>query len=182
MATDNDLLASMPEPPPPRPARREAAIQEALRRFDGAREAAPARPGSTRPASMSQGWGRPQIAVLASAALVVLVSVPIWWTEKDGVLPDVPQAPRPIAQNPPGEAPAPQARAPQQTVPPVTPPVSASTAPPDVIAADAKSLSQGFDEVSAKPVSAPAPPSPEARPAAPAEASDRAIVVTGSRI
>jgi hypothetical protein len=37
-ADDTDLL---PEPPPPRPARRDAAIDAALRRFDGESAAAP---------------------------------------------------------------------------------------------------------------------------------------------
>jgi hypothetical protein len=89
MAIDNDLSALLPEPPPARPARREAAIGEALRRFDGHGPAAPA-PASPRPASARRGWGRPQIAALASAALVVLVSVPVWWAERERIAPPRP--------------------------------------------------------------------------------------------
>src|SRR5690242_14580311 len=86
MAIDDDLSALLPDAPPPRPARREAAIGEALRRFDG--EPAPARPGRAAPART--GWGRPQVVALASVALVVLVSVPVWWAERDRIVPQAP--------------------------------------------------------------------------------------------
>jgi hypothetical protein len=180
MAIDNDLSALLPEPPPPRPARREVAIEEALRRFDGLGDEALARPASARPAPVRKGWGRPQIAALASAALVLLVSVPIWWAEEDRFASDAPQAPPPAAPNPPSGAPAPKLRPPQQAAPPGAPPAAASASPPDSSIADAKSLPQALDEVPPNRVSAPAPP--VARPAASAEVSDRAIVVTGSRV
>ena len=41
MAVEKDQSAWLPEPPPPRPARRDAAIDAALRRFDGIDEPAP---------------------------------------------------------------------------------------------------------------------------------------------
>jgi len=80
---DNDLSALLPEPPLPRPARREAAVEEALRRFDAGGEHAPELTSRPRRAPARGGWARPQIAALASIALVVLVSVPIWLTERN---------------------------------------------------------------------------------------------------
>lgn len=73
MAGDEDLAHSLPAPPPPAPARREAAIEVALRRFDGS-ERAPAVAG--RP---GRGWqaSRPQLGTLAGVSLALLVGVPL---------------------------------------------------------------------------------------------------------
>ena len=38
MAVDSDQTDWLPKPPPPRPARRDAAIETALRKFDGVDE------------------------------------------------------------------------------------------------------------------------------------------------
>ncbi|HEY6817286.1 MAG TPA: hypothetical protein VI168_17240, partial [Croceibacterium sp.] len=120
MAIDNDLSALLPDPPPPRPARREAAVEEALRRFDGHGPTAPERPVGARPASGHAGWGRPQIAALASVALVVVVSVPIWWTERDRLDPADPRiAPPTVVQDQPAAAPTPGVVASQQPAEPV---------------------------------------------------------------
>ena len=75
MGTDDDIALSLPEPPPPRPARREAAIEEALRRFDGAD--APPRAATGRPRPWLTGMGRPQIGMLVSAALIAVIGVPV---------------------------------------------------------------------------------------------------------
>jgi hypothetical protein len=182
MATDNDLSALLPEPPPARPARREAAIDEALRRFDGGGQSAPSPPVKARPAPAREGWGRPQIAALASVALVVLFTVPIWWAEKDRLSSDFPQAP-PLAQDPPGLAPEPAPRAPQQATPPGTPPTAASPSPPDAPVAIPQPSPDAFDVGPASPVPGPAPPPPAARSApSPREVSEGTIVVTGSRV
>jgi len=127
MTTDRDLSTLLPDPPPPRPAAREAALAEALRRFDGHGTAPTQRPGVPLPPARPV-WARPQFALLASAVLVVLVSVPIWWTERDRIAPSVgptavttpkaveparaPGGPRrsasaaPMASTPPAAAPA----------------------------------------------------------------------------
>lgn len=74
MAMEKDQSAWLPEPPPPRPARREAAIEAALRKFDGAEETAPSsRKGPLRAWTSTH---RPQVAVLASAMLLVMVGIP----------------------------------------------------------------------------------------------------------
>ena len=65
MGDDDDIAASLPRPPFPAPARREAAIAEALRRFDGG-GARPAEAGgdrrSERPAPWWSGPRRPMRA------------------------------------------------------------------------------------------------------------------------
>jgi tetratricopeptide (TPR) repeat protein len=76
MASDDDIARLLPEPPPPRPARREASIAEALRRFDGVEEPPPI--AAPRP-SRWRGLGRPQIGVLVSAALIALIGAPAAW-------------------------------------------------------------------------------------------------------
>jgi len=76
---DDDIAASLPRPPLPAPARREAAIAEALRRFDGG-EARPARAGDVRRPSP---WSRPYAGALAGAFLVALVGLPFVWTSFD---------------------------------------------------------------------------------------------------
>jgi len=99
MTTDHDLSALLPDPPPPRPAAREAALAAALRRFDGqgiapaSQPEAPAKPA--RP-----GWARPQVALVVSAVLVVVISTPIWWAERDRIIPG------PAPTSAPGPAPA----------------------------------------------------------------------------
>jgi hypothetical protein len=94
MATDDDIGAVLPDPPPPRPARREQAIGEAMRRFDGAGAAPPlgARQFDTDRAAvsprLSRGWiGRPQLAALAGVALVVSIGQPVWMSGDHGLSP-----------------------------------------------------------------------------------------------
>lgn len=207
MAIDNDLSALIPDPPPPRPARRESAIEQALRRFDG--EHAP--PGPARAPSRPDrtGWGRPQIAALASAALVVLVSVPIWWAERDRIIPPVaptavttpaaaerarsPAAPPQSATAAPASA-TPSAATPAEPAPPPAPGAIESNlnklpqflpAAPPAPAASADAAATSESNLSrlpaAPPRAAPAQRATAARTEAEAEADDR-IEVTGSRI
>lgn len=115
---DDDLARLLPEPPPPRPARREAAIETALRRYDGVED----RPAA-RPLPVARPWprlGRTQIGVLASIALVALVGVPA--------------ALRSIAEHPPapvarGHAPVPPAHSPETPKPEVSAPITESKPP-----------------------------------------------------
>ncbi len=77
MATEEDIAASLPEPPPPAPARREAAIGEAMRRFDGL----PERAGTPRPVGKPPRWwtnpSRPQLATAVSVALMAVIGLPV---------------------------------------------------------------------------------------------------------
>lgn len=79
MTGDDDLHSLLPDPPPPAPQRREAAIAEALARFDGT-SGAERRP---RPADTKPWWKSlrgPQAGLLATAALVAAISLPFAWT------------------------------------------------------------------------------------------------------
>lgn len=86
MTGDNDLKALLPDPPPPAPKRRDAAIDVALARFDGV---SPPADRDGKPVHPSR-WvllRRPQAGLLATAALVAAISLPFIWTR-----PDLPQS------------------------------------------------------------------------------------------
>src|SRR5205809_766366 len=71
MPPDNESV-SLPEPPPPRPAARDAAIGAAMRRFDGAAGSAGAKP--------RVAWSRrPQLQLAIAASLVLAVGLPATW-------------------------------------------------------------------------------------------------------
>ncbi|HET9638832.1 MAG TPA: tetratricopeptide repeat protein [Allosphingosinicella sp.] len=76
---DDDIAAALPRPPFPAPARREAAIAEALRRFDGGE----ARPAPARDGRRPALWARPYAGALAGALLVALIGLPLAWTAFD---------------------------------------------------------------------------------------------------
>jgi len=79
---DEDLAASLPRSPMPAPARRQAAIEEALRRFDGGPER-PAGVDASRQAPAAEPWwrggGRSWAPALAMAVLVLLIALPLAW-------------------------------------------------------------------------------------------------------
>jgi hypothetical protein len=80
MIADEDIAAWLPKPPLPAPARRDATISEALRRFDGGGPPAASGARSAAPPAPWRTWlGRPQVGILASAALVVLIALPVAW-------------------------------------------------------------------------------------------------------
>ncbi len=76
---EDDLARLLPDPPPPRPGRRDAAIAAAMRRFDG--EADPVAPVvPPRPAPPpARSWWRPstQVGALATVVLVGLISLSV---------------------------------------------------------------------------------------------------------
>lgn len=183
MAGDDDIAASLPRPPLPAPARRDAAIAEALRRFDGAPSA---QAGDGRPARAASWWSgprRPYAGALAGAFLVTLIGLPFVWTSFDNYAADGDR------DRPPGVA------------APAREPVMAEA---DMSMADAAAPEPEADPSAPAPAveapkDAPAPPSPAdpaaalAREAAPdganqepaadfAASKDSAIVVTGSRV
>lgn len=76
MDTDRDKKAVLPDPPPPRPDRREATIEAALSRFDA--------PGAEHPLEhrARRAWVlryRPQLGVLVAATLVAVICLPVLW-------------------------------------------------------------------------------------------------------
>ena len=142
MATDDDIARLLPEPPPPRPARREATIAEALRRFDGA----PAAPVPAAPRWRPR-FTRPQFGVLLSAALIALIGAPAAWISLHDRLPTNGPPAAAAASNETAmmdtadTAPAPAAGAASASAPIATttapPPAAALPAPPSVVARNA---------------------------------------------
>jgi hypothetical protein len=79
---DDDIAAALPRAPFPAPVRREAAIAEAMRRFDGGDPATAAAGGRSAagPAPWRTRFNRPQAGALAGALLVALIALPLAWT------------------------------------------------------------------------------------------------------
>lgn len=197
MSADRDLSALLPEAPPPRPARRDAAIEAALRRFDGEADAPPAAAPHRRPAL----WRRPQIGVLIAASLVGVIALPVWLIgDREQVL--APSVPPRIATDQPSAAPgeaAPIAVAAPDAAPVVVTPETAAAIPsaPKTapLAEIAPEPEQGVarEGLAAPAAPAPPPPPPPSSPAmatraaapaskAAADASDHGnIVVTARR-
>ncbi|MEO8454844.1 MAG: hypothetical protein ABI454_06770, partial [Sphingomicrobium sp.] len=121
MAVEQDPLGWLPEPPPPRPARRDATIEAALRRFDGLPDATPA--ASERPRGSWASTHRPQLAVAISAMLLVIVGIPAALIGLRNAPPPSERAPSDVVAHQ-GFAPAP---APAQRTPG---PVEVAEAPP----------------------------------------------------
>jgi hypothetical protein len=203
MAGDDELKAFLPEPPPPAPKRREAAIAGALARFDGA----PA-PEVAPPPARASWWAnlrRPQAGLFATAALVAAISLPFAWT---ALVPGAPAAdeqivretrePAPTVVDNQAEVPAPVAiaapppaknspaaeqvaAAPLAVSAPVAKRVELAQAPPAAPAAKAEER-EGII-VSAQRVARPVQDSPSAISAySSSEVAEDSVVVTGTRV
>jgi hypothetical protein len=192
-----DDSALVPKPPPPRPARRDAAIDAALRRFDGMEDEAPA-PVRPRPS-----WiGRPQLAWAMTACLVAVIGLPTAFiVMRDGNSPVFQTAPpspttesrrESVAQN----SVAVEAPPAQQPVASKTSPVSVNLPTQRQDNAATLANNKPADELAAAEPSTivyaaapPPPPPPPPLPAAPMLAEKSAggmvsndVVVTGSRV
>lgn len=188
MGGDDDIQAALPAPPPPSPARREAAIAGALARFDGVGETGTDRvPG---PAAPPAWWRRPQAGAMLAAALFAAIGLPLAWTTLnsgtgplgDRPVPTVTDAARPAAFE--------VADASRNTAPAILPPpakraapaASAPPAPAPVVAASpGKPQAKPADVAFAVPVrvTPPAPPPPPVVTGK-AAANDE-VVVTAAR-
>lgn len=177
MDTDDDIAASLPEPPPPAPARRDAAIEAAMQRFDGKDEAAHTTAPRQRPTPWWTQLRSPQLGALVSAALVALVGVPaIWLSMSDQSRPA--QNATVYADQNASEA-APVEAGPQPSPPPVATTaqdVAAETVDTAHVApAEPAPPALAQVDIAPAPSAAPAPPPPP--PPAPADE----IVATASR-
>src|SRR4051812_4260541 len=106
MPADDDIARLLPEPPPPRAVRRDAAIEAAMRRFDGEAAAPVAAAG---PAWQLPSWARmrrAQIGVFASIALVAVLGIPLALTSLQQRFP-APSEPVPVPGVAQKTAPAP---------------------------------------------------------------------------
>lgn len=122
MADDRDLASILPDAPPPRPAGRKAAIDAAMRRFDGEQIA----PASTRPAPEAGRWWRP-VGAVASVALVAVLSVSFWPSERAKLVP--PETPAvSVAPAPSADVAAPDAKSPAPPAARAEPPASPAPA------------------------------------------------------
>lgn len=198
LGPDDDLAKLLPDAPP-RPDRREAAIAEAMRRFDGGNPAPEAR---RRPYRIPRGWlqpGHPQWGVIMSAAVVAVIGVPLAVMVVREQGPVAPPAERSgmsetaAASNPasgavPGASKAETGRAARQLEVPA-PPVAAGQ---DKAAPGLLARAEPSPVMVAPPPPAPPPPPPPPAPAsaqraaaqggAPAGEDNASVVVTGSRI
>ena len=93
---DDDLRETLPDPPPASPSRREAAIEEAMRRFDGkppSRTPKPARPDR-------EGWiRRPQFGALVTVGLMAVIGVPAAWLAVEHHDGEEPSSPAPVVRD-----------------------------------------------------------------------------------
>ena len=211
MAVESDDPIALPKAPPPRPAARKAAIEAALRKFDGT-EDAPPEPARRPP--LWAGWAgmdRRAAGALVTAALIAVVSIPVVLsTVRDTVPPRATPSP-PSAS---GQAevsakadtpPQPQADTPLSAEASEGPVASQASEQPkrdqpaeaEVVAPSvAKSVQtgniaaeRGMSQADSLPMAAAAPPPPPPPPP-PAPAPEREeealsadnIVVTGSRV
>lgn len=165
MAEDDDLRAILPDPPRPAPARREAAIEEAMARFDGHR--APTRAPSHQPAPSWAWVRRPQAGLLAAAALVAVISLPYAWTQ---LVPIVPSGEVQSEAAAPGDPPPAQSDAADPPSMAATPDAAEAEAsgprPPKPGRALAEMAAPTADMV-APPAMPPPPPAPVAAPPPP---------------
>jgi len=198
MAMDSDDPVSLPKPPPPRPAARDAAIEAAMRRFDGEAEA---------PIRARRSWGawvpkdRRAVGALATAAVIAIVSVPVAFTTlRDNPRLFAPQAPRaPVEAQPDEIAPTvadtasaqgnESVPAPIAAEPPAQPSqrsLPALVATPDQRATSVEEIAKAIQGAPAPAMAPPPPPAPAAPARREQYAADSAIeqemVVTGSRI
>jgi hypothetical protein len=198
MAVENDESLSLPRPPPPRPARREAAIEAALRKFDGTDEGpSVANPEVTArpPLTWWARTHRPQLGVLVSAALIAVIGVPAALIAiRDQAPTSTPERASPTAIEP-GSAPSQAQRAgsPKTTVaeaPSATPEVSA---PPHARREPSKDFASVANRarteetapsslVAAAPPPPPAPPPPTSAEKVAEAPLAQGVIVTGSRI
>jgi hypothetical protein len=203
MAGEEDQSTWLPKPPPPRPARRDAAIDAALRKFDGEKEA----PEPVRERRERRSWTRrPQFAVAVSAMLLLIIGIPAALVGIRNAPHSVERSSPPAVQYAPAAPPA-AARLPAPVAttdvaqtpasPPVAPAKPASpssnsaeakvSAPTETLAAEPPMVAAPpapAPVVAAAPPPPPPPPPPPSPPAAVASEQGMAdnVVVTGSRM
>ncbi|NUR46130.1 MAG: hypothetical protein HOP91_08265 [Sphingomonas sp.] len=192
MPSDNES-SLLPEPPPPRPAARDAAIEAAMRRFDGLPDQPAAKP------KPRVAWSRrPQFQLAMAASLVLAVGLPatLIAIHDNGGIPGT--TPRPAAEAPAQvesvapsmnfapEAPSDEMKVPAKPAPPATIPAPqlqapAVNAPAPAAPVAQREVSAERDEIAPAPPPPPPPPPPSVSQKSAVEEGS-ALVVTGSRV
>lgn len=194
---------SLPDPPPPAPARREAAIEAALARFDGTT------PNVAAPRPKPASPRRPYLVSAMALSLLALMVAPVAWMHRPQRQAEMPQMahqaererPRAAAETQHGVALAPPAPVEVRKEPPAAQPSKSAPAPSPLTEAPAAPASapppppvqekaQALQGMVAPPMAAPAaPPAPalaaraEARRSRMADsANGEDIVVTSARV
>jgi Flp pilus assembly protein TadD len=192
MAGDDDISRLLPRPPLPAPARRDAAIAQALRRFDGEPAAAPA---AARPTRAQPWWTRrngPAAGAFVAAGVAALIALPLAISNMPGApTPDgtATQAPPPILADA-GPAPAqpggpPPDAGPVQALPPASPPTGDGDFPQTAVPSSTPAPLVQPARIQApagQPMPAPPPPAERMALAEAPAAPSQDIVVSGSRI
>jgi hypothetical protein len=197
MGSDDDIASALPRPPLPAPARREAAIEAAMRRFDGDSALPPRLSADAVGAASAPWWRRPAFTyagAFASIALVALVALPLAWTPLD--------EPRQGGDAPPGSVSEP-VRPETQVAAADQIPAARAPVPPSAVPGEATRTARARDAADGAPVelalavppraplgqaekmegvSRSADPTSDFRPPAPVAPPDSNILVTGSRI
>lgn len=177
MDDEEAVAAALPRPPLPAPARREAAIAEALRRFDGAETAAPPPGERARPAGWWPARSRPWAGAFAGAFLVALVGLPFVWSSFDDYVEGEKRGRPPAVEAPAADPPAADADL-------ASPSLPGAPVPPASVEERSAAARSAADPDPAVPAKAEAPaagPNPEGLLDSAADTGDE-IVVTGSRI
>lgn len=191
MSGDEDIARLLPEPPPPRPARRDATIALAMRRFDGDTTTMPA--AVPVRARSSFGWG--PTGAFASILLVALIGLPIALRNPGGDLPrpEPRSAPSAVERVVPNAPPANDARTstepreicgagncrPTAEAATANAPMPAAKPGEAAVAVGALSSKAGGDAGGAREVAAappPPPPAPSPPPPPPASQARDAVV------
>lgn len=150
MNRDDDLLAAMPDPPPPRPDRRKLAIEEALRQFDAGGDRAPIPASAPVRTPVRAFLSRPQTAAFATVLLIALVSSPVWLSGVGR------QGSHPAAETPQTTAPN-QQLARSQAAPDVTPASAPLVIVPPAPVMQAPAPAEPAGVIAPMPAPAPAP-------------------------
>jgi hypothetical protein len=180
MGGDDDIAAALPRPPFPAPARREAALSEALRRFDGVE--APAGAGERSAGRPAPWWSRPALpygGALAAALLVAVIGLPFVWTSVDRVVADGERRPG-LEPSRPEPVPA-KAAEPEPAAATAEPKAPAAAEQADRRASATAGRTEP-DSVPALETDGPVPAPSEESAADVAAAGGDQVVVTGSRI
>ena len=177
MNGEDDLRALLPDPPPPAPKQREAAIAGALARFDGV----PAPVQKPRPATNPwwKGLQRPQAGLFAAAALVAAISLPFAWRTPVPLTPTTQErTPAPRESSEASAASHEIVRAPADAAAPEPAIADATVAPrsaPPPSRSDVAPAAQRVEIAQAAPAAPPPPPAKRAETAAPIVVQGRAV-------